>query len=76
MEDVDDDLMPSTLTPEAEDLAVVPESGLHRWWRGLLRLWSAAAPYVTTPVLVLFLLPFLMFALIYCSGVVLYFYHR
>ena len=59
-------------TPELSS----PESAFTRWYRGLLHLWSAAAPYVTTPVAVLFLLPVLMFALIYFSGVVLYFYHK
>ncbi len=60
--------------PDSDPLR--PESLLARWTHLAASAWHSAAPYVTTPVLVLFLLPLLMFSLIYFSGVLLYFYHR
>jgi len=49
---------------------------LESWWSAVQTVWSYAAPYVTTPVLLVFLLPLLMCLLVYVSGVGLYFYHR
>ncbi len=66
-----------TFTPlPGDDASASPSSALSRWYASMLHLWSLLAPYVTTPVIVLFALPFVMFAFIYLSGMIFYFYHK
>ena len=39
-------------------------------------VWVSAAPYITTPVVLLFIVPMIMCMLVYFSAVLLYLYYR
>eukprot|EP00095_Tigriopus_kingsejongensis_P000366 maker-scaffold319_size207808-snap-gene-0.25 protein:Tk00366 transcript:maker-scaffold319_size207808-snap-gene-0.25-mRNA-1 annotation:"GI15521" len=49
---------------------------LHEFAAGTFYLWDLLSPYITTPIAILFLLPVVMFSLIYLSAFILYLHQR
>lgn len=48
----------------------------HDFFATTVSLWRILSPYITTPIVILFLLPVLMFTLIYLSAFLLYLHQR